>query len=131
MPKAHRVFNITRNFRLKFNQACKAVDSCACEWEEYGVSIRDLTLAESINARNQQAKARGLASEVLGSNELPGLKFVPPAATKYQAPREAYEEMESPLGTRVCRWPRQSSDAYARAGYELMMRANNFCGLAQ
>lgn len=53
-----RVINLTRGFRLKFNQAEKSVEACAAAWVEYGVSLRDLTLAEAIAARNAQAKLR-------------------------------------------------------------------------
>ena len=74
MPKFHRVSNINRGYSLKFAQAEKAVDACACAWVEYGVSIRDLSLAESISARNQQAQMR----EPLANAELPGVIFQPP-----------------------------------------------------
>ncbi len=75
MPKDPRVLNISRGFRLRFNQACKAVDQCACTWVEHGVSVRDLTLSESIAARAVQAKNR----EPLPYAEVPGLRFqVPP-----------------------------------------------------
>ena len=43
-------------------------------WVEFGVTIRDLTLAESIAARNQQAAER----EPLAHAELPGITFKPP-----------------------------------------------------
>jgi hypothetical protein len=69
-----RVFNVTRRFSLKHKQALRAVEQCACAWVEYGVSIRDLTVAESIAARNRQAQLR----EPLAVAELPGLVFAPP-----------------------------------------------------
>lgn len=90
MPKDSRVFNITRSFRLRFNQARKAVENCACAWVEYGVSVRDLTLAESIAARSQQAKDR----EPLPYAEVFGLRFDPPAgkaAAEWQSRLCAYE----------------------------------------
>jgi hypothetical protein len=74
MQKDPRVLNITRGFRLRFNQACKAVENCACAWVDVGVSIRDLTLAESIAARARQAKDR----EPLPYSEIHGLKFEAP-----------------------------------------------------
>lgn len=40
---------------------------------EYGVSLRDLTLAEAIAARNQEAKRR----EPLPYAEIPGLVYEP------------------------------------------------------
>jgi hypothetical protein len=69
-----RVFNVTRRFSLKHKQALRAVEECACAWVEYGVSIRDLTLAESIAARHRQAQLR----EPLAVAELPTLRFEPP-----------------------------------------------------
>lgn len=78
MPADSRVFNITRGFRLRFNQARKAVENCACAWVEHGVSIRDLTLAESIAARAQQAKDR----EPLPYAELFSLRFEGPKGTE-------------------------------------------------
>jgi hypothetical protein len=90
MPQAPPVFNITRGFRLRFNQACRAVENCACAWVEVGVSIRDLTLAESIAARTQQAKDR----EPLPYSEVHGLRFDPPSGTagaEWQSRLLAYE----------------------------------------
>jgi hypothetical protein len=75
MPQDPRVLNISRGFRLRLNQARKAVENCACVWVEYGVSVRDLTLAESIAARNEQAKHR----EPLPYAEIFGLRFDAPA----------------------------------------------------
>jgi hypothetical protein len=76
MSQDHRVLNITRKFRLKRNQAERAVRECACAWVEYGISVRDLTLAESIAARNKQAAERAPAPSV----ELPGIVFEQPAS---------------------------------------------------
>lgn len=45
-------------------------------WVEYGVSVRSLTLPESIAARNDQASRR----EPLPFAEIPGIKFVPPVS---------------------------------------------------
>lgn len=90
MPKDSRVFNVTRGFHLRFNQARKAVENCACTWVEYGLSIRDLTLSESISARDQQAKNR----EPMPYAEVFGLKFDPPIGTagaEWQSRLLAYE----------------------------------------
>jgi hypothetical protein len=90
MPKAPSVFNATRGFYLRSNQARKAVENCACSWIEYGVSVRDLTLAESIAARVQQAKDR----EPLPYSEVHGLRFEPPfgtAGAEWQSRLLAYE----------------------------------------
>jgi len=74
MAKDSRVLNITRGFRLKHNQGLRAIEQCACAWVEFGVSIRDLTLAESIAKRNEQAANR----EPLANCEIPGLIFKQP-----------------------------------------------------
>lgn len=76
---------------MKRNQALKAVENCACAWVEFGVSVRDLTLAESITARNHQAHT----FERLPFAEQPGIIFRPTesaiAATRagYHLVREA------------------------------------------
>lgn len=87
-----RVLNVTRNFRMKFRQAEKAIENCACTWLDYGVTVRDLTLAESIKARNEQASRR----EPLARAELPNLTFQHPGAAQerqlaFQAQRFAFE----------------------------------------
>ena len=71
MSNNKRVLNITRGFTLKHKQACRAVEQCSAEWVEFGVSIRDLTLAESIAKRNIQAKER----DPLPYAEIPGLIY--------------------------------------------------------
>jgi len=55
---------------MKRRQAIRAIENCACAWVQYGVSIRDLTIAEAIAARNEQART----AEPLPLAELPGLK---------------------------------------------------------
>ena len=90
MQKDPRVLNLTRGFRLRFQQARKAVENCACAWVDVGVSVRDLTLAESIAARAQQAKDR----EPLPYAEIHGLRFAAPersTATARQSKLLAYE----------------------------------------
>ena len=54
----NRVYNMTRRSYLRHNQAARAVEACACAWVEFGVSLRDLTLAEAIAARNHRASLR-------------------------------------------------------------------------
>ena len=67
--------------------------NCAATWAEEGVSIRNLTLAESIAARNEQARLR----EPLAYAEIHGLRFDPPetgiAATRREGKllRDAHE----------------------------------------
>lgn len=90
MPQASSVFNVTRGCYLRFKQARKAVENCACAWVDYGVNVRDLTLAESIAARMQQAKDR----EPLPYAEVFGLRFEPPigkSGPEWQSRLLAYE----------------------------------------
>lgn len=85
-----RVLNVTRNCWMKQSQALRAIENCAYAWEEFGVSIRALTVAEAIAARNEQARLSiGLIYWVEGkdgkmiakpySAEIPGVVFQPPA----------------------------------------------------
>ncbi len=76
MTKNFRVSNLSRGYSLKMKQAERAVTECVATWVEYGVSIRDLTIAEAIAARNQQASLR----EPLAYAEIPGLHFEPSEA---------------------------------------------------
>ena len=85
MAQPRKIVNITRNLHWKFRRAEQAVFECACEWVEYGVSVRDLTLAESIQMRNVQAANR----EPLAYAEIPGLVFTGP--TDYALIREAHK----------------------------------------
>lgn len=86
-----RILNLTRGYTVKRNQALRAVENCAAVWVQFGVSIRDLNAAESIAARNEQARMR----EPLPFAECPGLVYRPAekdqAATRheYQLAREA------------------------------------------
>lgn len=78
-----RVLNITSGWKLKQNQAVRAVESCSAAWVEEGVSIRNLTLAESIAKRNEQAKLRDPEPdnqrEPGSFAEIRGIVFRPPA----------------------------------------------------
>ncbi len=74
MSNNTRILNITRNYSLKHKQALRAIEQCAAAWVVYGETIRDLTLAESIAARNIEAKLR----EPIAAAELPGLIFRAP-----------------------------------------------------
>jgi hypothetical protein len=76
MAQDPRVLNITRGFRLKRSQVYRAIENGAVAWVEVGVSVRDLTLAESIAARNEQARLR----EPLEFAEVHGLRFDPPVS---------------------------------------------------
>jgi hypothetical protein len=72
------------------SQARKAVDNCACAWVVYGISLRNLNLAESIAARAVQAKNR----QPLPYAEVPGLRFDVPDGmngAEWQSRLLAYE----------------------------------------
>jgi hypothetical protein len=73
MSKVHRVFNVSRNCRIKYSQALHAVEACACAWVD-SETIRDLSLKESLAARNKQSAER----IPLPFAEIPGLIFKPP-----------------------------------------------------
>lgn len=73
MTQNHRVFNVTRGYALKHKAALRGIENCACAWVEFGVSVRDLTIAEAIQARNEQARVR----EPLAFAELPGVVYEP------------------------------------------------------
>jgi hypothetical protein len=71
----NRVLNVSRGYTLKHKQAERAVAEFACAWVVYGVSVRSLSLAESIAARIEHAQR----SEPIAQPELPGLVYEPPA----------------------------------------------------
>jgi hypothetical protein len=73
MTKNKRIFNVSRGYSLKRGAAERAIQECSAAWVEEGVSIRNLTLAESIAARNEQARH----AEPLPFAEIPGLRFEP------------------------------------------------------
>jgi len=85
MAQPRKIVNLTRGLHWKFRRAERAVFECACEWVEYGVSVRDLTLAESIQMRNKQAADR----EPLAYAEIPGLVYT--GKTDYSLIREAHK----------------------------------------
>lgn len=87
MAQDPRVLNITRGFRLKRSQAYRAIENGACAWVDVGVSLRDLTLAESIAYRNEQARMR----EPLEWAEIPGLVFEGPLPVRNDLIRAAHE----------------------------------------
>lgn len=73
MASPKRVLNTTNGFQYKRGAVERAIEACSVEWVEYGVSVRSLTVAESIEARNDQARRR----EPLPFAELPGIKYEP------------------------------------------------------
>lgn len=70
---------------MKGKQALHAVEQCVCEWVEYGISIRDLTIAEALAKRNEQAAIR----EPLAAAEIPGLIYEP-CASAVAADRQSH-----------------------------------------
>jgi hypothetical protein len=68
------VFNVTRQCWFKIGQALKGIENCAFGWVEEGKTIRDLTLAEAVNLRNERALLR---SEPLPYHEIPGIIYEP------------------------------------------------------
>ena len=81
MTNNARVYNESRKFHMKHKQALKAIEACSAAWVEYGVSIRDLTIAEAIQARNTQAQH----AEPAPNAELPGIIFQQPATATASA----------------------------------------------
>ena len=73
MASHFRVVNLSNGFRLKRSQAARAIENCSAKWVVPGVSIRSLTVAEAIQARNVQAKLR----EPLPYKEIHGLRYEP------------------------------------------------------
>jgi len=67
-----RITNLTSGFRLKRSQAENRIDQCISCWVVQGQTIRDLTLAERVNARSEQARL----IEPLALAECHGLKVI-------------------------------------------------------
>lgn len=78
-----KVFNISSNMRIKRSQALRRIEQCISTWVD-GFSIRDLSLAERVQYRSEQAR---LATP-LAFAEIPGLKFEPPAYAQESTRRE-------------------------------------------
>jgi hypothetical protein len=86
MASHTRILNLTRGWYLKHKQALRAVENCAAAWVEFGVSIRDLSLPESIAKRSEQATMR----EPLEWAECPGLIYRADERNQAQT-RQGYE----------------------------------------
>jgi hypothetical protein len=110
MASNTRVLHVQRGFRMSKSYAEQVMrDHCSITWVIPGESIRDTTDGERMALREQQiqqVRMRELTEGILGPHDLQNLRFERPKTTNYCYPREAYEAMESPLGVRVCRWPR-------------------------
>lgn len=99
MASHTRVLNVTRGYHIKYKHALRGLEQCAVTWVEEGVSVRDLTLAESIAARNEQAKLR----EPLCYAELPGVMFRPPVG------QEKADSVSQALVWEAHRWVREAA----------------------
>jgi len=74
-----RIYNVSREYYIKRKQALKGIDrDCTLAWVVEGESVRDLTLAESIAARNEQARLR----DPLPYAEMFGLRFEGPKSSE-------------------------------------------------
>ena len=74
MAQDTRILHSTRGFRLKRNQALRAINEGALVWDQINVSVRDATRQETLILRAKQAAER----ELLDASELPGVTFKPP-----------------------------------------------------
>lgn len=97
MSNNTRVFNLTRRFYMKHKQAARAVENCACAWVEFGVTLRDLTLAEAITARNHQASLR----DPLPYAEIRGVVYQRPLGREAEARVELAWVMEADRFARI------------------------------
>jgi hypothetical protein len=82
-----KILNITRNIFYKPSQALRGIENCAFAWVKEGETVRDLTLAESIAKRNEQAKN----AEPLAYAEVPGITFKGPIPNDFNLIRQAHE----------------------------------------
>ena len=90
MSQDTRILNISRQFRLKRNQAERAIAQCSCVWVEHGKTVRDCNLQEAIQLRALQEKEY----VAIESSELPGITFKPPIgaqAAHYMERQRAFE----------------------------------------
>lgn len=85
MASHARVINLTDGRRIKRSQALRRIDHCVSGWVDEGFTIRNLTAAESIAARNQQASMR----DPLERCELSNVHFEP-SLTGQAAYREGF-----------------------------------------
>lgn len=110
MASKKRVLHTQRGFYMSYTYAEQVMrDHCTITWDTPGQTIRDTTDDERYALRAAQAnqvRLHGLTEGILGPHDLRNVRFERPKTTKYIYPREEYEAMESPLGVRVCRWPR-------------------------
>jgi hypothetical protein len=73
---SQRIVNLTNGHRLKYSQALRLIDQCVIRWKVVGVSVENLSLADTVKARSEQARLR----EPMEYAEIHGLRFDPPAS---------------------------------------------------
>ena len=78
MASNTRILNLSNGRHIKRGQALGRVAQCISEWVEPNVSIRDLTLRESIAKRSELATL----TVALASAEIPGVVFEPPLSAQ-------------------------------------------------
>lgn len=78
MSSDTRILNLSRNTRLKLHQAESRIKAGVMIWVEIGVSVRESTIAEVMQARMHQRSLHDGLSAV----ELPGLIWEPPISGK-------------------------------------------------
>lgn len=83
MSSHARVLNVTNGCRIKRSQALGRIEHCISTWVEEGFTIRDLSLAERVQARTKQTNDR----EPLALAEIPGLIFQPSLSGQASARR--------------------------------------------
>lgn len=91
-----RVHNTFDGTMPKLSRAKRLVELCVYAWVEEGVSIRKLTLAESITARSEKARTDEIIAneqarlrEPLPYAEIFGLSFEPPKSGEAAMKQEA------------------------------------------
>jgi hypothetical protein len=84
MASHAKILNLTNGFSYRRTRAERAIRECSAEWVVRGVSIRSLTIAESIAARNKESRLR----EPLPLAEICGLVFSPPVSGIHATRRE-------------------------------------------
>jgi hypothetical protein len=84
-----RILNITRGYHMSAQRASRGVAECSFAWVEQGVSVRNLTLAESVAARATQEKVY----DPLPYSEIPGIKFS--GSTDYALVADAHKFCEA------------------------------------
>jgi hypothetical protein len=75
--RIHRIENVTNGYWLKRNRAEREIRDCTAAWVETGVSIRNLTPAEMVEAMNIRAQERDRLAQPLPDAEIRGFHFLP------------------------------------------------------